>query len=92
MERIEDGCYTPEGILRCESCQQIVIDMSLEEVKLCIAELVAQGRVEERPQGGKTDMARGMPTHLYVPAGTPGGNEYTSNRPRGDEMTSGKGE
>jgi hypothetical protein len=88
-ERVQDGCYTAEAILKCGECGKNVFDLDAEQIKLYMQQLVGSGKAEWRKQGGKKDDQRGSMLDLCVPAGTPAGSDYTAGyRPRveyGDE-------
>jgi len=83
-ERIQDGCYTTESIMTCSECRKDIFGLDIEEIRLYLQQLVGSGKAEWRPQGGETDVARGSPTMLCVPVGTPGGNNYIGYRPKID--------
>lgn len=74
FDRIDDGCYTVEAIMSCLECGKNMFGLEAEEVKACVDKLVAAGKVEWRPQGGrKEDQPGGMPV-ICVPVGTPIGD------------------
>lgn len=88
-ERMQDGCWTAEALMKCSECGKDIFGFDIQEIRLYQQQLVGMGRAEWREQGGKKDDQRGdMPT-LCVPVGTPAGSDYsTGYRPRveyGDE-------
>jgi hypothetical protein len=76
-ERIEDGCYTAEKIMKCSECGSDIFHLDGDEIKLYMQQLVGSGRAEWRKQGGKKEEQRGDMVMLCVPAGLPAGNEFT---------------
>jgi hypothetical protein len=80
-DRIDDGCYTPEAILKCGECGKNVFDLDADQIKLYMQQLVDSGRAEWRKQGGKTEVGRGDATTLCVPKDMPAGSDYTAYRP-----------
>lgn len=95
LERIEDGCFTPDAVLYCGECKErgittSVFELTLADVLEIMEQLVRDGLAEWRPQGRSGEQGRVV--QLCVPKGEVAGNDYESNRPRGDEMVSGKGE
>lgn len=85
-DRIEDGCYTAEAILKCSECNNNIFGLEQEEIQLYMQQLVGSGRAEWRNQGGKTDVASGSPTKLCVPKGMPAGSDLDLGRKRnGDD-------
>jgi hypothetical protein len=80
-DRINDGCYTPEAILKCGECGKNVFDLDAEQIKLYMQQLVDSGKAEWRKQGGKTDVGRGEASSICVPVGTPWGSAYSPYRP-----------
>lgn len=69
-ERVDNGCYTPETISKCDECGcQVFPTLTLEEIKSHLDELVRQKRCRWTPQGGKKDNQRGSPTMLCIPVG-----------------------
>lgn len=87
-DRIQDGCYTVETIMKCPECGNNFFDLDPEEIKLYMQQLVGSGKAEWRKQGGrKEDQPGGMPD-LCVPAGMVAGSDYHGYRPKveyGDE-------
>jgi hypothetical protein len=82
-ERVQDGCYTIEAIMKCSECGKDIFGLDAEEVKLYLQQLMGAGRVDCRKQGGKKDTQRGDMVDLYVPSGTPAGSDFnTGYRPR----------
>lgn len=88
-DRIDDGCYTIDAIMKCSECGKDMFGLEPEEVKLYLQQLMGAGRVECRKQGGKKDNQRGDMVDLYVPVGTPHGSNFNAGyRPKveyGDE-------
>ena len=80
-ERIQDGCYTAETIMKCGECGKDIFGLDAEEIKLYMQQLVGSERAEWRKQGGKKDEQRGGPVMLCVPAGMPDGTAYIGYRP-----------
>lgn len=80
-KRIQNGCYTPDSIMKCGECNRPVFDIDAEEIKIYMQQLVDAGKAEWRPQGGETDVARGIPTMLCVPKDMPYGSNYSAYRP-----------
>ena len=39
-ERIQDGCYTAEAILKCGECGKDIFDLDVEQIKLYMQQLV----------------------------------------------------
>jgi hypothetical protein len=74
LTAIEQGAFEFEQISN-EAC---VPPVELERV---LARLIKRGLIVERRQGGKTDVARGRRTRLYMPASWPAGDEYESVTP-----------
>lgn len=72
-ERIDDGCYTIEAIMTCLECGKNIFGLEVEEVKACVDKLVAAGKVEWRPQGGRKEDQPGEMPMICVPVGTPAG-------------------
>lgn len=71
-ERVEDGCYTPEDVIKCLDCGHKVLDgITTEQVESYFHQLVDQGRAEWRKQGGRKDRQRGAMKMLCVPKGEP---------------------
>lgn len=82
-ERIQDGCYTPESIMKCSECGKDIFGLEQEEIKLYMQQLVGSGKAEWRDQGGKKDDQRGSMPKLCVPVGTPAGSDFNASyRPR----------
>lgn len=80
-ERVDNGCYTPESISKCDECGcQVFPQLSLPEIKQYLDELVRQGRCRWTPQGGKKDNQRGSATMLCMPAITLAHSELGSFR------------
>jgi ParB/RepB/Spo0J family partition protein len=68
-ERIDNGCFTPETISKCDECGSNVFpSLSPADIKEYLNELVRQGRCRWTPQGGKKDNQRGQSTMLCMPA------------------------
>lgn len=67
-ERIDNGCYTPEAISKCDECGcQVFPSLTVAEIKAYVDALVKEGRVRWTPQGGKKDNQRGSATMLCMP-------------------------
>lgn len=82
-ERIQDGCYTPESIMKCSECGKDIFGLDADEIKLYMQQLVGSGKAEWRKQGGKKEDQRGSMPELCVPAGTPAGSDFNAGyRPR----------
>lgn len=77
-ERIQDGCYTPESIMKCTECGKDIFGLEQEEIKLYMQQLVGSGKAEWRDQGGKKDDQRGSMPKLCVPVGTPAGSDFNA--------------
>ena|ERR1051326_703160 len=88
-ERIQDGCYTAEAIMKCSECGKDIFGLDTEEIQLYMQQLVGSGKAEWRKQGGKKDDQRGDMPKLCVPAGMPAGSDFVAGyRPKveyGDE-------
>ncbi|MBA3766775.1 MAG: hypothetical protein H0W99_07275 [Acidobacteria bacterium] len=80
-DRIQDGCYTADAILKCGECGKNIFDLDADQIKLYMEQLVGSGKAEWRDQGGKTDVGRGGPTELCVPVDLPAGSNYRAYRP-----------
>lgn len=76
-ERIQDGCYTPEAIMKCSECGSNIFGLEQKEIELYMQQLVGSGKCEWRDQGGKTDVARGESTQLCVPKDLPVGSDFS---------------
>ena len=70
-ERIDDGCYTVEAIMTCLECGKNMFGLEAEQIKACVDKLVAAGKVEWRPQGGRKEDQPGEMPMICVPVGTP---------------------
>lgn len=82
-ERIQDGCYTADAILKCGECGKNIFDLDAEQIKLYMQQLVGAGKAEWRKQGGRKDDQRGDMVDLCVPVGTPFGSAFESGyRPK----------
>lgn len=92
MERIEEGCRTPAEILHCVECGSPVFELTVEEVEAYMTELVNEGKVEFRDRGKIGPGLSGVSVQICVPVGEPIGNDFSLNRPRGDENLVAKGE
>lgn len=83
FEKMEDGCYTPEAVAACGECGRWAFSgITIDDIRMQMEKFVAEGKAERRKQGGKTEVARGEATTLYVPAGTPSAETFTTMRPR----------
>lgn len=68
LERIENGCFTPESINKCDECgSQLFPSLTLEEISQHVDELVRRGRCTLTPQGGKKENQRGSMNTLCMP-------------------------
>lgn len=79
-ERIEDGCYTVESVMRCGECGGLAIERTKEDVEAHMQELVDRGLAEWREQGGETEEARGCATRLCVPKDVPDAGAFYEPR------------
>lgn len=71
FERIDDGCYSVEAIMTCLECGKNMFGLEADDIKACVDKLVATGKVEWRPQGGRKEDQPGEMPMICVPKGTP---------------------
>lgn len=82
-DRIQDGCYTADAIIKCGECGKDIFDLDATEIKLYMQQLVGSGKAEWRNQGGR--IGQGEPLTLCVPKGMPAGSDLDLRRSRGDD-------
>jgi len=84
-ERIKDGCYTPDAIVKCSECGHRIFNLNTDQVNEYLQRLVDDGRAEWRRRGGKTYQQRGAMEILCVPRDLPSGEAFVAAHDSAEE-------
>lgn len=69
LERIEDGCYTPDSIANCSECGHRMFTLDDDQILRYMKILVRLHKAEWRDQG-RAPGAQGQATQICVPKET----------------------
>lgn len=74
-ERVQDGCYTPDTIKKCDACGHVVLNLNNHEIDAYLQALVEMGWAEWRSvQGSRQEGRRGDIPDICVPKDAPLGS------------------